>query len=149
MGFNSGFKGLIFIPIWLYTRKAELADPVWTSLRFTASAFSPQKFMLRSGLSVVFVRTANNCQVFGIPKQTKLHPEAPCDHMVITTCWSSHVFASDHVSLLAYRVVNLPSQWSNLEFVCFDDAFFSAKEEGSVSWTNHCSVIYLRLFYIR
>jgi len=78
-------------------------------------------------LWVALVRTANNCQVFVILKQTKLHPEAPCDHMVITTCWSSHVFASDHVSVLTYRVVNLPSQWSNLEFVFFDDAFFSAK----------------------
>lgn len=80
-------------------------------------------------LWVVLVSTANNYQVFCIPKQTELHPEAPCDHMVITTCWSSHVFASDHVSVLTYRVVNLPSQWSNLEFVCFDDAFFSRKKK--------------------
>lgn len=119
----------IFIPIWLNTRKAESADPFRTSLRFSESAYFFQKFMLRSDLSVALVRTANNCQVFGILKQTKLHPQAPCDHMVITTCWSSHVFASDHVSVLTYRVVNLPSQWSNLEFVCFDDAFFPRKKK--------------------
>jgi hypothetical protein len=97
-----------------------------------------RKQVLRPEVSVVLVTTVNNCQVFDILKQAKLHPEAPCDHMVITTCWSSHVFASDHVSVLTYRVVNLPLQWSNLEFVCFDDAFYLQKEEGTVSWTNHC-----------
>lgn len=44
--------------------------------------------MLCPEVSVALVTTVNNCQVglFGILKQTKLHPKAPCDHMVITSC---------------------------------------------------------------
>ena len=118
----------IFIPIWLYNRKAESAAQ-WGHHSNSLHDFFFLEVYTVFWLWVALVRTANNCKVFGILKQTKLHPEAPCDHMVITTCWSSHVFASDHVSVLTYRVVNLPSQWSNLEFVCFDDAFFSAKKK--------------------
>jgi hypothetical protein len=47
--------------------------------------------MLHPGVSFALVTTVNNCTVFGILKETKLHPEAPCDHVVITTCSSSRV----------------------------------------------------------
>jgi len=129
LSLNPSLSSLLNIHSYL-TRypKGRISGPVRSSLQFTATFFFLE-VCAAFWLWVALVRTANNCKVFGILKQTKLHPEAPCDHMVITTCWSSHVFASDHVSVLTYRVVNLPSQWSNLEFVCFDDAFFSRKKK--------------------
>lgn len=89
----------------------------------------PQKFMLRSDYEVPWLGLRI------IAKYLVFWNKRNCIQRRHVTTWLSLpadrvVFLLQITSLvLTYRVVNLPSQWSNLEFVCFDDAFFSRKKK--------------------
>jgi len=135
----------IFIPICLYTRKAESADPMRTLLRFSESAFFPPEVYVPFWLELPWLRLRI------IVKYLVFWNKRNCIQRRHVTTWLS-LLADRVMFLLQITSLCLHTESSichRSEAIWNSSALmtpFFPQKEGTVCWTNHCWINYLRLF---